>query len=290
MMQKNKVLILGVTGMAGHILYDYLKCENHNIEVIGLSRGFIEGYSDYLLDINSQDNLKELIIKAKPTVVVNCIGSLIKKSTSNRSNALYVNGYLPIFLSELAVEFNFNLIHLSTDCVFDGLRGGYSEIDIPTPSDWYGLTKSIGERVDFSHTCVIRTSIIGPEIRNKNYREGLFDWFMNQRDRVNGYDNVFWSGVTTLELAKFISSIIDSIPKGLIHLTNGVKISKFDLLKLMNEEFNRQLTILKFSVVAHDKSLTKSKNINYSVASYNEQLNSLRNYIRLSKDKYDYSL
>ena len=141
-------------------------------------------------------------------------------------------------MKRLADVVGAKLIHISTDCVFSGRQGMYADNDFRDADDIYGRSKALGE-IFSDKDLTIRTSIIGPEL--KRYGEGLFHWFMSQRERVNGYTKVFWSGVTTLELAKAIEYSLDNDVTGLFQLSNGVRISKYDLLVLFNEIFKRKL-------------------------------------------------
>ena len=202
---KKKVLIFGSAGMLGHIVYQYLKNTN---KYFIFDTSFPERLTEasLLLDVTNKDNLFIALKTINPDIIINCIGVLIKSSNENPSNAIYLNSYFPNQLARYTRENSCKLIHISTDCVFSGLKGNYLEQDFRDSDSIYGRSKSLGEIIN-AHDLTIRTSIIGPElIRNG---EGLFNWFMSQKGDISGYSNVFWSGVTTLELAKCIEKSID---------------------------------------------------------------------------------
>ena len=219
-MSKKKLLILGATGMAGHVAYTYLnETGKYDIATVCHS-GKIEPNS-YELDIYDTERLKEIIEKEKPDSVINCIGILIKGSKNNPANAIYVNAYFPHKLSEIlhSILPNSKVIHISTDCVFSGAEGNYKDSDIKNALDTYGMTKNLGELIN-DKDLTIRTSIIGPELKKNG--EGLMHWVFNQREvgELNGYQKSIWGGVTTLELAKIIDKKIEVI----IDLDNENKI------------------------------------------------------------------
>jgi dTDP-4-dehydrorhamnose reductase len=290
-MNLDRIIIFGSTGMAGHILYDVLKNTLVETTIFGVSRSMHRGYTDEICDIKNEIQVIDIINRIRPNLIINCIGSLIKNSKDNHAEALYINSYFPIFLSEISEKLDFDLIHLSTDCVFDGNIGNYRESDLPNAKDWYGVTKSLGEKLNFSRSCVLRTSIIGPEIKVKEQREGLFDWFLSQSGCVSGFKNAFWSGITTLELAKVIINFKNDIPKGLFHITNGISINKFDLLNVINDTFLDSRVIINENLdyVSH-KGLLKSTQLDFNIGSYKNQMLELRIYILKNKFSYDYNI
>jgi dTDP-4-dehydrorhamnose reductase len=223
------ILVLGNKGMLGHVVERYLK-ETNKYEVFGSNRDDF----DVL-----KNNPLELIKKYNPDVIINCVGILNKSKDVEAMKK--VNALFPHKLAELSRNNNFKLIHISTDCVFNGFEGyPYSEDSFPCPKDFYGATKAIGEVVD-NHNLTIRTSIIGPELKEK--RIGLFNWIMdNKRKTVNGFCNVIWTGVTTLELAKAIEYFIDKETVGLINFVME-KISKRDLILLINRIYNLNINV-----------------------------------------------
>ncbi len=254
-----KVLILGASGMAGHVLYTLLKDEPQ-LEILGTSYNTPPGFHTVKLNVFDTEELTALLNSYQPEVVVNCIGMLIKESRTNPDKTIYVNAYFPHLLKKLVNQVNARLIHISTDCVFSGKTGGYLENSPKDATDIYGLSKSLGEISD-EQNLTIRTSIIGPELKNTG--EGLFHWFMSNKrgDTVNGFKSNFWSGVTTLELAKFIRHILvnNTALTGLYHLTNNQKISKYDLLQTFNKVYNKGIHIISDKDYVCDKSFINTR-------------------------------
>lgn len=270
-----KILILGASGMAGHVLYTYLK-ENTDFQIIGTTNATYLNEHCISLDIFNQDAVKQLIIEIKPSIIVNCIGSLIKESKTSPDKTIYCNAFFPHALKKYADEIGAKLIHLSTDCVFSGKTGQYREDSIKDATDVYGLSKSLGE-IDGDNHLTIRTSIIGPEI--KQHGEGLFHWFMQQSGTISGYKSNFWSGVTTPELAKFIAWQINHPLTGLVHLTNGVPISKYDLLNKINAIYGKGVSIRDDKDYVCDKSLSVSNKMSYEVPSYETMLTEQKDFM-----------
>ena len=179
-----KILVLGVSGMAGHMIYTVLG-ETKNYEIVGTTNSQNFESQNKKLNIYDRNQLIKIIEDFKPDFVINCVGILIKESKDFPDNAIFGNSYFPHLLARLSVEMDFKLIHISTDCVFSGKTGGYKEDSIKDATDTYGLSKSIGEIID-DKNLTVRTSIIGPEIKSNG--EGLFHWFMTQnQNEITGY-------------------------------------------------------------------------------------------------------
>ena len=261
-------MILGSAGMLGHMVYYYLK-ELNKYEIVDSSYSEKLHEGSKLLDVRNNEELLKFITDKNPDVVINCIGVLIKGSKTDPSNAIYLNAYLPHRLAKILRTTGGKLIHISTDCVFSGGKGPYAENDFRDADDTYGRSKALGEVIN-DIDITLRTSIIGPEIKENG--EGLFHWFMKQTGEINGFTKAFWGGVTTLELAKVIDKVIQSKITGLVHVSNGEKISKFHLLWLMNQIFGRELKINPLELKTVNKSLQKSKTLNYSIPDYKEML------------------
>ena len=172
-------------------------------------------------------------------------------------------------LNKLCNSINSKLIHISTDCVFSGKTGGYDENSIKDAIDDYGKTKSLGEFHSECNLC-IRTSIIGPEIKQNG--EGLVHWLFQQNGKVFGYKNVYWSGVTTLELSKAIRFSIENNINGLWNLTNGEPISKYDLLDKIINIFSLNNELDKNFEKKSNKTLKTNKDVNYKVSNYDSMI------------------
>lgn len=273
-----KILILGVGGMAGHMVYNVLH-KTSRYQVIGTARNDNVKGVDYVLDVTDEEKLNQVINSIKPDYIINCIGILVDESKKYPVKAIYANAYLPHILKGICDKIDCRLIHLSTDCVFSGRDGKYKESDLLDANDVYGRTKVLGEITDSTNHTTIRTSIIGPELNPNG--SGLFNWFFRQKKSVRGFVNAFWSGVTTLELANFIMFIIDNNYKSsLIHLTNSEPISKYNLLSEIIDVFSIDIKLLPDKKKNIDKSfICTDKNLTYSIPSYHDMLVSLRDYM-----------
>ena len=275
---RNKILVLGSTGMLGHVFYNTLK-QQTNYEVVDLVFRNKLNENSIICDVTDKYKLAEVVKQVNPDIIVNCIGVLIKGSTYNPANAIYINSFLPHYLASLAKDCNARVIHVSTDCVFSGKKGGYLESDYRDANDVYGRSKALGELLGDNHL-TIRTSIIGPEIKETG--EGLLHWFLKQEVSVCGYTKAFWGGVTTLELSKAILAAIDQNISGLINLTNGVPISKLEMLQMFKTIFNRRSLIIESSEGKKiDKSLkSERKDFQYAVPSYTQMFTDMYNHMK----------
>ncbi|MGZ3752514.1 MAG: dTDP-4-dehydrorhamnose reductase family protein, partial [Mucilaginibacter sp.] len=276
MSQNKKILLIGSKGMAGHIIYYYLK-ENTSHTVIDIARDSNLFEPTYKLDVTDFDQLKAIFAKEAPDVVINCIGVLNKDAEENPGKAILLNSYLPHFIAKAGEELGFKLIHISTDCVFNGKRGNYKLDDPKDGTGFYAQSKALGE-VIYGKNLTIRTSIIGPELRNGI---GLFHWFMSQTGEIKGYTKAYWTGVTTIELAKAIAAAIEANPQGLYHLVYEEKISKYDLVSLFKKVFARDnVSIKPFDGYEVDKSLVKDNtHFNYNVPAYQVMVEEMKTWM-----------
>jgi len=237
-----RLLILGGSGMLGHQLWRSLHAQ-HDIWVT-LRRPaadfapyhlFDEAKSIQVNDITDDTALGQALAQAKPDAVINCVG-LIKQrdEASDEALAVRVNAEFPHRLAKRCDETGARLIHFSTDCVFAGTRGNYTEDDPADATDLYGQSKHRGE-VTGPQCVSLRTSVIGHELGTNL---GLLDWFISQRSQtINGFKKAIYSGFTTLEMARIIERILTRHPRlsGLWHVASE-PISKFDLLQLCREK------------------------------------------------------
>ena len=231
--QINKVVVIGCKGMAGHLVKTYLESTN-NYDVWGIARGVKSEQNLINLDVSNIKELENIFANNSFNVVINCIGLLNKTAEDNPELAVWFNSYFPNLLSSLGKKYNYKLIHISTDCVFSGKQGGYREQSFKNGIGFYAQSKALGEVVN-TKDLTFRTSIIGPELKQSGI--GLFHWFMNQTDEIYGFTDAYWSGVTTVELAKGIDAAIKQDLTGLYHFVNNSKICKYNLLKEINTVF-----------------------------------------------------
>ena len=256
---KNKVLILGATGMLGAMVYDYLS-QNESILVYGTIRNksdsdIINNHFYFDANDNISKQLGNIYENYHFNYLVNCIG-VIKPFINNNNpklikNAINLNSILPFRLNDFISRTNddIKLLQIATDCVFSGKTGKYTEESPHDAHDVYGKTKSLGEIID-KNILNIRTSIIGPEIKNK---QSLLEWFLNQRGKfVYGFDHHRWNGVTTLQYAKLIENIImkDNFKnlRNINHVLHYVKnetVTKYELLIIFKKLFSIDTEIIK---------------------------------------------
>ena len=265
-MQKDRILILGVTGMLGHVLFKEMNKITY-IDVFGTTRSK-RGLQSYFtqeelnkirdgVDADSFETVIRAIASVQPTIIINCIGIIKQLPISNDPlTAITINAQLPHRLSLVARTAKARLIHISTDCVFDGKKGNYTEEDLSTAEDLYGKTKYLGE-VHYPHCITLRTSIIGHELKT-NF--SLVDWFMSQENEVNGFTKAIYSGFPTIEMANIISNYV--IPNnelsGLYHVSSDA-ISKYELLNIIKEIYKNDIKIKPFDNFVIDRSLNSNK-------------------------------
>jgi dTDP-4-dehydrorhamnose reductase len=268
-----RVLILGGRGMAGHMMRRYFAGIG-GYTVYHTSREKTDETGIYL-DVRHKDETIGVLKRIAPDLVINCTGLLNEAAQERQEEAILVNSLLPHRLSEWGRLLDFKLVHISTDCVFSGRRGGYTEEDATDGYTWYAKTKALGEIRD-ARSLTFRTSIIGPELKPTG--TGLFAWFMAQQGKVQGYSNVYWTGVTTLELAKAVHAAFLQDLGGLYHLVPEAKISKYNLLRLMKAIFSKDdVRIEKTPEPRIDKSLIDTRrDFQYRIPAYAEMLNELK--------------
>ena len=272
--------------MLGHQVFYYLKSFSEFI-VYDISFRSKLTESTSIIDVKNILALESCIAELQPEYIVNCIGILVTGS-QDEGNAIYLNAFLPHKLAAIASTFNSKLIHISTDCVFSGSKGQYLETDLRDGRGVYAQTKILGEIVD-EINLTLRTSIVGPELKSEG--EGLFHWFMNQHESIEGYTKAIWSGVTTIELAKAVKWAIDQNITGLYHVTNNTSISKFELLKLFKKYTQKEININSTDGKAVDKSFLDTRGeINYQIPSYEIMVSEMVESMKSNASLYPYKL
>lgn len=248
--------------MLGSAIFRSLQ-KNKNFEVWGTLRkesGInyfpVQSHSKLIhgVDVLSQDILLHVFERVKPNLVINCIGLIKQLACANDPLVvLPINAMLPHQLAKLSSLFSARLIHISTDCVFSGRKGFYSEADYSDAEDLYGKSKFIGEITQLPHALTLRTSIIGHEL-NSHY--ALVDWFLAQTEPVKGYVNAIFSGLPTVELTRVLLDFVIPRPDlfGLYHLA-AKPINKYELLKLVAKIYGKETTIIPDEQVFIDRSL-----------------------------------
>lgn len=279
-----KFLILGCNGMAGHMVSLYLSEQGYEVE--GYARQHSSFVNTIVGDARNTELLKETIEKGNYSAVVNCIGVLNKFAENDHEAAVYLNAYFPQFLAKVTEDTGTQMIHISTDCVFRGSRGGYTEFDFPDGELFYDRSKALGEIVN-KKDITFRMSIIGPDI-NKN-GIGLMNWFMQEKGRVKGYKNAIWTGQTTFQLAKTIENAAIQRVHGLYNMVPEEYISKYDMLVLFNKYLRSEpIEVVPEENFRIDKSLrrTNYELFSYKIPGYEQQIKELGEWMRNHKELY----
>ena len=286
-----RILIVGADGMIGYGLWAYF----HHLsgrEVVGSIRtkrdlaSFGTDWRSKVIvtgDIECDSTLEMLFSNAEPSLVINCAGATMHaEGGQDHLVALPANSILPHRLHKFARRHGARFIHLSTDCVYDGARGGYAENEPPNAKTVYGLSKALGEVTEAHDALTIRTSPIGYEVSS---RRGLLAWFLEQRGTIKGFTNAYFTGLTNLQLAKIIDGVFADRPElhGLYHVT-GPRISKFDLLVKCREAFEQSVEIDPDGALVLDRSLDGSRltaETGYTSPGWDQMLAELADFARL---------
>jgi dTDP-4-dehydrorhamnose reductase len=247
-----KILVLGSSGMLGHMVFDVL------------SKTFDVYENNKFLRVD--DFFKNDVLLGRYDYVINCIGLIKQKMNDDlhsKTEAVKINTLFPLKLSEKAEKENFKVIQIATDCVFSGNDGYYKENDNHDTNDIYGITKSMGE-YHSKNVYLLRCSIIGPERGNKS----LMGWFLNQPKNavIEGFANHYWNGITTYHFAKICEGIIknDIIIENPQHIIPNDIVTKYQLLNYFKESFRNDINI---------EWVACEKQINRSLSTINEEMN-----------------
>lgn len=282
-----RILILGGAGMLGHKMFQTL--HTHFSDTACTIRGNLSDSPLNRVDLSSRGPifqsidvlragvLESLLEAWRPAFIVNCAGIIKQRAQSGDVlQCLMLNAILPHRLCSIMAQWNGRVIHISTDCVFNGRRGGYREEDITDAEDIYGRTKALGEP-SAPNCLVLRTSIIGREL---DQHRSLLDWFLSQRHRrVRGFTRVIYSGVTTVHLSSLVKTIISSHPDlaGLYQVA-GQPISKYDLLNLIAHSYGLDIDIVPDEIEVSDRSMNGTKlhkAIGYNAPPWSEMIREL---------------
>ena len=259
------ILILGVSGMLGSALFSKLPNVSDAYTLFGTYRGYAKTpkLSDRmnlvkLDDVFNRDALLQILKVNKIDLVINAIG-LIKQigAELTKSDFVRINSWLPHYLMELCDEVGARFLEISTDCVFTGQKGDYSEDDNPDARDIYGLSKLLGEVSDNPNAVTIRTSIIGHE---SGRAASLVDWFLSQSGEVKGFSKAVFSGFPTAFLGEIIGKHILPNPdlRGLYHVSAN-PIDKFSLLDLVARAYQHNVKLIPNDELVIDRSLNSSR-------------------------------
>lgn len=261
-----RVLVLGVSGMLGSAVFREFEGDGKN-EVWGLMRN--EAFLPYFspaqqrrivigVDVLDEAALSSTFERVSPDVVINCVGLIKQKEHADDPLAvLPINAMLPHRLVSICAPGKARLVHISTDCVFSGRKGMYTEDDLSDAEDLYGKSKHIGELHSFGHAITLRTSIVGREL---NSSRALVDWFLAQQGEVQGFRRSIFSGMTAIELARVIRDVV--LPHtelhGLYHVSSE-PISKLELLKLIATHYGKAIVVQPDDSLVIDRSLDSTR-------------------------------
>ena len=276
------VLVLGASGMLGHMLVRVLS-EHH--QVIGTTSSQYDSKSplarildkaDWIdqVDVRNWQTIENAINRAKPNVLINCVGVIKQKMDSgNIMDAILINSLIPHQLASTCEKLGIRFIHFSTDCVFEGTPGIKYTSYTPNATDLYGTTKRLGE-VNYAPAITLRTGFVGRQLSGA---EGLFEWVLSQKGKaVSGYQNAIYSGLTTMALSRVIKQVIEVQPtlSGLYQVASN-RINKFDLITKLNQLLQLDLLIAQNTEFMCDRSMdgTEFTNLtNIHIPSWEEML------------------
>lgn len=261
-----KILLLGATGMLGHTVFKHLS-EMDRFDVHATARS-IDGLSKWFtpelmsnvidgVDAYQFDSVERAINEVRPDVVINCIG-IIKQlaEASDPLKAITINALFPHQVANVCRTSGTRMIQISTDCIFSGARGNYTEDDSSDAGDLYGRTKFLGEAY-YPHCVTLRTSIIGHELKGKY---GLIEWFLEQEGNTKGFTRAIFSGFPTLELTRIIAEyVIPNKELSGLYQVSSEPISKYELLKLVAERYKKNIDIEPYEDFCLDRSLDSAR-------------------------------
>lgn len=262
-----KILVFGANGMLGNACINYFHGNPHydlrgtirSTSALKLFQPEIRNLLIPNIDIANKDAQQALFEREQPDVVINCVG-LVKQAAgaSDSISSITLNSLLPHQLAAQCESFGSRLIHISTDCVFSGLKGSaYLESDVSDAADLYGRTKFLGEITTKSNVLTIRTSYIGNELEGAN---GLLEWFLAQDGECQGFTKAIYSGLPTVILLQAIEKVLLEHPDlfGLYQVAS-LPISKYNLLQLIARIFKKQISITPDDGLIIDRSLDGSR-------------------------------
>lgn len=277
-----KILVLGSGGMLGHVTTIYLKESGH--DVLDVSYPEKAFHNSFVCNVFNLEEFEEVLNNHDFDVIINCIALLIKASEENIDQAIFINSYFPHWLEKKYMNSHTKIIQVSTDGVFGDGKPPYAEDDRHLNDTYYAKSKSLGELVN-AKDFTVRSSYFGPDKNDSGL--GLLNWFFKQKGEISGFDNVFFTGVTSLEFAKFIEHYGFGMT-GTYNLGASESISKFELLLKMKNEFNIDyLNIKPDSTKTQDTSVaTIRKDCQYQLKSYDDMISELHDFMIKHDDLY----
>lgn len=264
-----KITVFGSQGMAGHMIAAYLQQQGHTVTALDRSH----------VDVENPKEVHAVLRGVDADFVVNCVGLLVKESNERPDRAVLVNSWFPHALEQHFKDTATRVVHLSTDCVFDGSKGNYVETDMHSETNSYGRSKSLGE-INNNKDITFRMSIIGPELKTGT---GLMDWLRTTPgENVTGWADAWWNGITTLQLAKCIDQYVNNpCVSGVYHLVNNrIRITKYNLLLIINRTYglNKRITPVSGPKPVNKVLVDTRCEVDWNIKDYPTQLDELRNF------------
>jgi dTDP-4-dehydrorhamnose reductase len=277
------ILVVGASGMAGHIIATFLTEEGFEISTLAAHKQLSQQTS--LLDATNFHELDKFLSDKPYDAIINCAALLVKASNEHKDRAVLLNTWLPLYLEHRYARTPTKIIHISSDGVFSDKQASYTEDSACDADDFYGQTKALGE-IRSNKDLSLRTSIIGPELHSPG--QSLFDWFFRQKDEITGYSEVFWQGVSTITLAKGIKACLEQKLTGIYHFIPEKSISKFDLLQLCKDTFGRNnLVIIPDGRQHFNRALLNTRHdLDFVIPGYPSMVQEIRQWIESHTDLY----
>lgn len=257
-----KVFVLGNKGVVGHAIAMYFSEAGHDV---------------VCSNDTTEAGIRSLMAEHSFDAIINCTAIVNQAAEEDKACAAYLNSYLPHLLESLTADTKTVVVHRSTDCIFSGTRGQYTLEDWPDAKSFYARTKAVGELVN-DKDITIRVSLIGPA---QDEEDGsLLNWYLHQQGQVKGFANAIWTGLTTLEYARTIESLLNQKAHGLFQAAPDVTISKFELISLFEKYFPGGRTIIKVDNARVDKSLVPFwDSYDIHIRGYEEQIAEMKQWI-----------
>ena len=272
--------ICGCNGMAGHTISLYLQEQGHEVYGFDLQESkLIKSFAGNAFDT---ETIARVIKEGKYDTVINCIGVLNQFAENNHTLAAFLNSYFPHFLAKTTEGTDTQVIHMTTDCVFSGKKGSYTEHDLRDGETFYDRSKALGE-LDDEKNLSLRNSIVGADINPNGI--GLLNWFMNntkgENPVVNGYTKAMWTGQCTYQLAKTMEAAAKERAHGLVNAVPDTDISKYELLKLFNKYLRGgRVQINPVEGVNADKILKRTNwDFDYKIPDYEQMVAEMAEWI-----------
>ena len=268
MSQKQTILVFGSNGMLGRYVASYFETVE-NYQVVRFGRKEVDASKV------TYQQLHHILEKYHDAYVINCIGRIPQRGDTELKSYLQINTVFPHMLAAVCGQTGNKLIHITTDCVYTGKKGKYTENDVADETNFYGMSKSLGEP---DNCCIIRTSIIGEEIENKR---SLLEWVRSKNGQtISGFSNHFWNGVTCLQLAKIVHEMIEKgiYWLGVRHIFPPDKVSKYQLVQMIVDIFGLDIMVEKKETEIVDKSLDTIYDKLFNIPTISEQINELKEF------------